>query len=111
MLKPDWKYIETTQKKIRVIKVNLRERDIDVTDLENGMIFCIDVNEKIDLEQIKRAKIYKATVKKFEADFTPEFEKQWIETAKGDAEVLKGLEVMKANGAKPTKYELISLTH
>ncbi len=108
MLKPDWKYIETVQKKIRVIKVNMREREVDATDLENGMIFCLDASEKIDLEKIKKAKIYQVTVKVFKAEFTSEFERQWIETAKGDTELLKGLEIMKSTGSNPTKYELIS---
>jgi hypothetical protein len=110
MLKPDWKYIGTIKKKIKVLKVNVKEREIDALDLDTVLPFCIDANEKTDLAKIKEAKIYQATVKVFKAEFTPEFERQWVETAKGDIDVLKGLQIMKASGSTPKKYELVSLT-
>ncbi len=109
MLKPDWKYVETLQKKIRINRVNLKERHVDALDMDNGYALCLDADEKIDLSKIKKAKIYQATVKVYKAELTPELENQLTEMAMEDIDRLKALQAMKASGSKPTKLELAAI--
>jgi hypothetical protein len=109
MLNPDWKYVETVQKKIRIIKVNLKERHIDALDMETGHPFCLDADEKIYLGKIKKAKIYPAAIKVYNAQITTELEDQLNEIAIRDTELLHSLQVMKAAGSNLKKYELVSI--
>jgi hypothetical protein len=109
MLNPDWKYTETIQKKIRIIKVNLKERHIDALDMDTGHPFCLDADEKIDLGKIKKAKIYPATIKTYNAQITGELEEQLNEMAISDTQLRHSLQAMKAAGSNLKKYELISL--
>ena len=111
MLRPDWKPIQTVQKKLRITRVEIKARHVDALDLEEGVLICLGAAENIDLSKIKRAKIYEATVRIFETEFTPELEQQVFESAMGDMNRLKALQAMKASGAKPTKYELIAIKH
>ncbi len=108
---PDWKYTETVQKRIRITRVNAKERHVDAVDLEGGMPLCMNASEAIDLGKIKKAKIYHATIKVFKADITPELESQLLESAINDPTRLKAIQAMKASGFKPSKYELISIKH
>jgi hypothetical protein len=109
MLKPDWKYVETLQKKIRINRVSLKERHVDAVDMESGHPICLDTDEKIDLGKIKKAKIYQATLKVYEAELTPELYNQLTEMAIEDIDQLRALQTMKASGSKPTKFELASI--
>jgi hypothetical protein len=111
MLKPDWKPIETIEKTIRVTRVEAKDHHLDVIELNSNYPLCLSVDPKIDLAKIKRAKIYQATVRVYEADFTPELERQVFESAIKDPNRLKALQSMKAQGLKPRKYELIALKH
>ncbi|MBN1328183.1 MAG: hypothetical protein JXA54_01805 [Candidatus Heimdallarchaeota archaeon] len=105
----DWKHIETVDKTIRVIRVNFKERYVDVTDLETKMPISLKANKEIDLGKIKKAKMYRAVVKVFTADFTPELERQLVESAIGDYYQFKAFENYKASGSKPTRFELLSI--
>jgi len=107
----NWEYVETVHKIIRVIRVNLKKRYVDATDLETKMPISLLANEQIDIGKIKKAKIYNASVNVFKAEFTPEIERLLIESSMGDYTKLKALDTYKASGAKPTKFELISLKH
>jgi hypothetical protein len=111
MFNPDWKYVETVQKRIRVLKVNFKDRQVDAYDLDAEYPLVLSANEQVDLDKIKRAKIYQATIKAFEAELTPELERQMVETALGSPERLRAVKDMKASGYKPKKFELIALTH
>lgn len=111
MLKPEWKPVETIEKMIRVTRVEAKERHLDVVELEASIPMCLAVVGKIDLNKVKRAKIYKATITVYETEFTPELEQQVFESAINDPTRLRALQSMKAQGIKPRKYELIALKH
>ncbi|MCL1976553.1 MAG: hypothetical protein FWG55_00335 [Candidatus Bathyarchaeota archaeon] len=111
MLDSDWKYVETAQKRIRIIKVDTATHSIDAFDLELGCSLNFNVDQQIDLEKIKRAKIYQATVKIYKAEFTEELERQMIESSLGNYEELKQIQAFKKSGAKPTRFDLIEITH
>jgi hypothetical protein len=111
MLKPDWKPVETVEKKIRVTRVEAKEHHLDVVELDASLPMCLSVDAKIDLSKIKRAKIYQATIIVYETEFTPELEQQVFESAINDPTRYKALQSMKAQGLKPRKYELIALKH
>ncbi|MCL1969901.1 MAG: hypothetical protein FWF66_00275 [Candidatus Bathyarchaeota archaeon] len=81
MVAPDWKYIKTVQKTIRIIKVDTQNQTINAHDLEQGFPLSLNANQQIDLKKIKKAKIYQATVKIYEAEFTKGLEWQMLEAA------------------------------
>jgi hypothetical protein len=111
MIKTEWTYIETVQKKIRILKVNAKENEIEAFDLDLGCVLSFNADPKVDLDKVKRAKIYEATVKVFKAEFTAELERQMVESALGNPEQLKRIQAMKAAGSKPTRFDLIELKH
>ena len=111
MMKTEWNYIETVQKRIRVLKVNAKENEIEAFDLDLGCVLSFNTDPKVDLDKVKRAKMYVATVKVFKAEFTEELQRQMIESALGNPEQLKRIEAMKAAGSKPTRFDLIELKH
>jgi DUF917 family protein len=76
MVAPEWKHAQTSQKRLRIIKVNNKERYLDALDMENMMPICLDAAPKVKLEKIKKAKIYQATVETYEAPITPELERE-----------------------------------
>jgi hypothetical protein len=109
MSNPDWTFVETAQKKVRIISVNLKERHIDALDMETGYPFCLDADEKIDLGKIKKAKIYQATIKIYNAQLTPEMDRQLSEMSIGDAKLRHSLKVLKESGSTMRKYQLTAL--
>ncbi len=111
MMVPDWKLIETIQKRIRINRVNQNDRHVDAVDLDFGEHLCLDADLSVDLRKIKKAKIYVATIKVNHAEFTDELERQMIESAMDDLEHLKAIRTMKASGSPLTKLELVSLKH
>ncbi|MCW3984761.1 MAG: hypothetical protein NWE96_12360 [Candidatus Bathyarchaeota archaeon] len=111
MMTPDWKYTETVQKRIRITRVNTKERHVDAVDLDGGMSLCMNASKEINLDKVKKAKIYQATIKVYKADITPELESQLLESAINDPTRLKAIQSLKASGFKPSKFDLISLTH
>ena len=108
---PDWEYTETVQKMIRITRVNAKERHVDAVDLDGGMSLCMNANESIDLKKIKKAKIYQAKIKVFKAEITPELERQMIEAAMDDLDQIRAINAMKASGFKPSRFDLIALSH
>jgi hypothetical protein len=111
MLKPDWKLVETLQKKIRVTRVEAKDHHLDAVELDGNVPMCLSVAAKIDLGKVKRAKIYQATVNVYETEFTAELEQQVFESAINDPTRYKALQSMKAQGLKPRKYEIIAIKH
>jgi hypothetical protein len=111
MVAPDWKYIKTVQKRVRIIKVDTQNQTINVLDLDQSIPLSFNADQQIDLKKIKRAKIYQATVKIYEAEFTKELEWQMIETALRSHEKLRQIQAYKKSGAKPTRFDLIDLKH
>ena len=111
MLDSDWEYVETIQKKVRTIRVDIENRGLDVFDLDLGCSLNFNVDKKIDLEKIKRAKIYRAKVKVYKAEFTEELERQMIEVSLDNPEELRRIRAFKESGAKPTRFDLIELDH
>jgi hypothetical protein len=111
MVAPDWKYVKTVQKRVRIIKVDKQDQIINAFDLDQEIPLSFNVNNQIDLGKIKRAKIYQATVKIYEAEFTKELEWQMIETALRNHEELKQIQAYKKSGAKPTRFDLINIEH
>ena len=108
MQNPDWKYTETVQKKILVVNVNRRERHLDAVDVDAGVPFCLDAEEGLDLGKIKPAKIYKATIKLYNAAISSELEQQLYEKSISDAQLRHSLQVLKASGSTLQKYVLAS---
>jgi hypothetical protein len=111
MLRPDWKHVQTTQKRIRITRVEAKTRHVDAMDLEENIPLCLTADSEIDLAKIKKAKIYQATIKIYEAEFTAELERQLTESAMADLQRLRAIQAMKASGQKPTKYDLVALKH
>jgi hypothetical protein len=109
MYNPDWKYTETMQKKIRVIKVNQKEHHLDAQDLDGASQFCLDAETKLDLGKIKRAKIYQATIKVYTADLSGDLERQLSELALEDEHLRRSLSIMKATGSQLKKFELVAI--
>lgn len=111
MVQPDWKHVETVHKSIRITRVNAKERHVDAVDLALGQNLCLDADITVNLDKIKKAKIYQATIKVYNSEFTEALERHLTESAMGNLDHLKALQVMKESGSKPTKLELISLKH
>ncbi|XHH09033.1 MAG: hypothetical protein ACFCUE_15940 [Candidatus Bathyarchaeia archaeon] len=111
MLNPDWKYEETVQKRVRIIKVDAPNRRVDVFDLDAGYPLNFNVDQQVNLEKVKRAKIYQATVKIYKSELTQELERQMVESALGNPQELKRIQAMRALGSKPTRFDLIELKH
>jgi hypothetical protein len=111
MLDPDWKFVETAQKRVRTIKVDYESRRVDVFDFELGCSLTFNAGQEIDLEKIKRAKIYLATVRIYKAELTEQLERQMVESALGNVEQFKQVRAFKESGAKPTRFDLIKIDH
>src|SRR5512138_992226 len=95
MLNPEWKAVETLEKLIRVTRVEANDRHIDAVEMDGNIPMCLSAVGKIDLAKVKRAKIYKATIKVYETEFTPELEQQVFESAMNDPTRYKALQSMK----------------
>ncbi len=48
---------KTVQTRICILNVDSNKREFDALDLDSGMVFSIDVNQKIDLSRIEKGKI------------------------------------------------------
>jgi len=109
MQNPDWKFTETVQKRIRVIKINHKERHLDAQNIDAGVPFCLDAAEELDLDKIKKAKIYHATIKVYNAQLSADLERQLTEMSIRDSQLLHSLNVIKKSGSLLKKYELVSI--
>ena len=105
----EWKYAETVQRRIRVMKVNRQERHLDAQNIDEGVPFCLDAQVGLDLDKIKKAKIYRATIKVFTAELSSELERQLTELSLKDVKLRHSLEVMKHSGSQFKKFELVAV--
>jgi hypothetical protein len=109
MSSPDWQYTETIQKRIRIIKVNQRERCLDAQNLDDGLAFTLDAASDVDLGKIKRAKIYHATIKVYTGELTGDLERHLAELSLEDIRLRRSLEIMRQTGSKLKKFEVIQI--
>ena len=109
MVNPEWKYSETIQKRIRVIKINHKDRHLDAQDIDAGLPFCLEANPKIILEKVKKAKIYRATIKVFSAELGGELEAHLTELAMTDLNLRHNLDIIKRSGSNLRKFELVEI--
>jgi hypothetical protein len=109
MSSPDWKYAETVRRRIRVMKINYQERHLDAQNIDDEVPFCLDAQSGLDLDKIKKAKIYLATIKVFTAELSGDLERQLTELSMEDAKLRHSLKVMKQSGSQFKKFELISI--
>lgn len=109
MSNPEWKYSETIERRIRVNKVNRKEQHLDAQDIDDGLPFTLDVEKGLDLDKIKRAKIYCATIKVFTAELSGELERHLNEMAMTDLQLRRSLQVIRQTGSILKKFELISI--
>ena len=107
----EWELAGTIQKRIRVTRIDVKNRYVDVRDLDEDMPMCLNAAPTIDLAKIKKAKMYTATLRIFKTELTPELERYAFEKALPDWRRLKALQTLKASGERPTKYELVALKH
>ncbi len=105
----EWKYAQPVQRRIRVMKVNRQDRHLDAQNVDEGVPFCLDADQRIDLDKIKKAKIYVATIKVFTAELNSELERQLTEMSLKDIELRHSLEVMKQSGSQFKKFELVAI--
>jgi hypothetical protein len=109
MLKPEWTYTETIQRRIRVNKINYKERHLDAQDIDAGVPFSLEAESYLDLGRIKKAKIYHATIKVFSAELKGDLERQLTEFAIDDPQLRYNLQVIKRSGSKLKKFQLTSV--
>jgi hypothetical protein len=109
MSSPDWKFTETMQSRIRVNKVNQRQRHLDAQDIDQNLPFTLDADPALDLGKIKKAKIYHATIKVYTAELAGDFERHLNELAMTDARLRRSLQVIKQTGSVLKKFELIEI--
>jgi hypothetical protein len=109
MSSPEWKFTESVVRRIRVIKVNLQERHLDAQDIDEGIPFCLDAAEGLDLGKIKKAKIYRATIKVFTGQLSSDLERELTELSLNDTKLRHSLQVMKQSGSQLKKFELVSI--
>jgi hypothetical protein len=109
MLKPEWTYIETIQRRIRVNKINHKERHLDAQDIDAGIPFSLEAEGHLDLGRIKKLKIYRATIRVFSAELKGDLERQLTEFAIEDPRLRYNLQVIKRSGSKLRKFQLTSV--
>ncbi len=109
MSSPEWKFTESVVRRIRVIKVNLQERHLDAQNIDDGVPFCLDAAEGLDLGKIKKAKIYRATIKVFTGQLSSDLERELTELSLNDTKLRHSLQFMKQSGSLLKKFELVSI--
>ena len=105
----EWKYTETVERRIRVMKVNYKERHLDAQNIDDNVPLCLDAQDELDLNRIKKAKIYNATIKVFTAELSGDLERQLTELSMEDSKLRHSLQVMKQSGSQFKKFELIAI--
>jgi hypothetical protein len=109
MSSPEWKYAETVERRIRVMKVNYQERHLDAHNIDDDIPLCLDAQDGLDLNRIKKAKIYNATIKVFTGELSGDLERQLTELSMEDVKLRHSLQVMKQSGSQFKKFELIAI--
>ena len=74
-----------------------------------GVPFCLDAADGLDLGKIKKAKIYRATIKVFTGQLSSDLERELTELSLNDTKLRHNLQVMKQSGSQLKKFELVSI--
>jgi hypothetical protein len=106
---PEWVYTETVQRRIRVIKINHRERLLNAQDIDMGFPISLEAQRELDLCKIKKAKIYRATIKVFTAQLSGELERHLTERSLEDPQLRYSLQILRQSGSKLKKFELMEI--
>lgn len=108
---PDWKYQDTVVKIIQITGKNEDERNVDAFDLEISMPIRADVLEDSVMQNIKVGKKYRATMKAYNAEITPQLDNMLAEVENQQPllhDFIKNLK--KFDGGKPLyRFELIKI--
>jgi hypothetical protein len=104
MKEPKWEFFESKTKRINVIDIDPKLREIDALDMETSVPFVLDVPDSSLLKEIEKGENYMATFRVFKAKMTPGDEKGMSEVS--DPETMK---IIKEKGGKLFKFELISV--
>ena len=104
MKEPKWKFSETKTKRIIVINIDAKHREIDALDTEASNPFTLDVSDTNLLQEIEMGQNYMATFRVLKAKMTPEDEKGMLKVS--DPKIMK---IIKENGGELFKFELISV--
>ncbi len=91
------------------MKVNKQEHHLDAQNIDEGVPFCLDAQSDLDLDKIKKAKIYLATIKVYTADLSGDLERELTELSLKDTKLRHSLQVMKQSGSQFKKFELIAI--
>ena len=113
MPQTEWKHIDTVEKRIRITRIETIQdrRNVYAFDIAQSLPLYLTADKTLDLSKIKRAKIYQATIKVYETEFTPELQQRVLESALGDPQRFKAIQTLRASGVKPIKYQLTALKH
>ena len=109
MSDPEWIYTETIHRRIRVTKINHKDRHLDAQDIDVGVPFSLEAEDGLDLGKIKKAKIYLATIKVFTAELGGDLERHLTELSLEDTKLRYSLQVLKQSGSKLKKFELVAI--
>jgi hypothetical protein len=91
------------------MKVNRQDRHLDAQNIDDGIPISLDAQMGVDLDKIKKAKIYRATIKVFTAQLNSALERQLTELSLKDIKLRYSLQVMKQSGSQLKKFELVSI--
>jgi hypothetical protein len=109
MSSPEWVYTETVQRRIRVNKINHQHRTLDAQDIDMGTPFTLEAQGGLDLQKIKKAKIYLAAIKVYTAELSGDLERHLTELSLEDTQLRYSLQILKKSGSKLKKFELVAL--
>ncbi len=104
MKEPKWEFYEFKTKRINVIDIDLKLREIDALDMETMVPFVLDVPNSSLLEEMEKGENYVATFRVFKAKMSPEEEKSMAKVS--DKETIK---IIKEKGGDLFKFELSSV--
>jgi hypothetical protein len=87
------------------------KRELEVTDLSNGLPYTIDVPAEVPMDEINVGEMYTAKIEVFTSKLTNEIEKNYEKLAKENKAFKDMLELAKSLGAYDTlfKFELIEI--
>ncbi len=109
MSSPEWVYTETIQRRIRVEKIDHKERQLDAMDIDVGFPFTLEAVSELNLDGIKKAKIYHATIKVYTAQLGGDLERHLNELSLKDNKLRYSLQILRQSGSKLKKFELVAI--
>ena len=104
MKEPNWKFFETKTRRINVIDIDPKLREISALDLESSVPFVLDVPDSKLFRELEKGENYMATFKVFKAKMTHEEEKDMSKVSDS-----KAMKLIKEKSGALFKYELVSV--